>query len=64
MNQNLYMQKIGMNAKNALKDLSNISEKKKNSVLKQFCKYLRQNKKLILRANQKDLLKEKKIKAV
>ena len=63
MNQNLYMQKIGMNAKNALKDLSNISEKKKNSVLNQFCKYLQQNKKLILKANQRDILKAKKNKS-
>jgi len=63
MKQNLYIQKIGINAKIAFKDLSNISEKKRNSVLKQFCKYLQQNKKLILKANKKDLLKAKKNKS-
>ena len=29
MNHNLYMKKVGINAKNAFEDLSNISEKKK-----------------------------------
>jgi glutamate-5-semialdehyde dehydrogenase len=63
MNQNLYMQKIGIRAKNAFKDLSNISEKKRNAVLKKFCKHIQENKKLILKANQIDLLKAKKNKS-
>ena len=64
MTKNLYMQKIGEKAKNASLNLSNISINKKNSVLKQFCHYLRTNEKLILNANKKDIsnAKSKKIK--
>ena len=57
------MQKIGEKAKTASQNLSNINFKKKNSVLKQFSKYLKVNEQLILNANKKDLVnaKSKKI---
>ena len=61
MPKNLYMKKIGIKAKIASKELSNFDEKKRNSVLKQFCIYLKKNKKLILKANQLDISKAKKI---
>ena len=60
MTQNLYMKKIGKNAKIASNSLANLSIKKKNDVLKQFCKYLKSNKNLILKENQKDILNAKK----
>jgi len=58
------MKKIGEKAKIASHNLSNINYKKKNSVLKQFSKYLKINEQLILNANKKDLInaKSKKIK--
>jgi glutamate-5-semialdehyde dehydrogenase len=62
MLENSYMKKIGINAKIASKDLSNLSEKKRNSVLKQFCIYLKKYKKLVLKSNKMDLSKNKKIK--
>jgi len=49
------MKKIGKNAKIASLNLSNLSINKKNAVLKQFNQYLKVNKKLILKANKKDL---------
>ena len=55
MSKNLYMKKIGKNAKIASLNLSNLSINKKNAVLKQFNQYLKVNKKLILKANKKDL---------
>ena len=60
MTENLYMKKIGEKAKIASDNLANLSIKRKNDVLKQFCKYLKNNKKLILKANQKDILNTKK----
>tara|TARA_Y100000590_G_scaffold21381_1_gene24801 strand:+ start:1873 stop:3117 length:1245 start_codon:yes stop_codon:yes gene_type:complete len=57
------MKKIGEKAKFASANLSNLNVNKKNSVLKQFNHYLKNNKKLILHANKKDLTiaKSKKI---
>ena len=64
MFKNLYMQKIGENAKIAYMNLSNLNVSKKNSVLKEFSNYLKKNEKLILKANKKDVTnaKLKKIK--
>jgi len=63
MFKNTYMEKLGKKAKIASLNLSKLNIHKKNSVLKQYCKYLRANKKLILTANKKDILiaKSKKI---
>jgi len=64
MAKNLYMENIGTKAKIASLNLSNLSINKKNSVLKQFSRYLKTNEKLILNANKKDITiaKSKKIK--
>ncbi len=64
MTKNLYMDKIGEKAKIASLNLSNLSINKRNSVLKQFSRYLKTNEKLILNANKKDITnaKSKKIK--
>ena len=64
MSKNLYMKKIGEKAKRASLHLSNLNIKKKNSVLKQFNQYLKNNSQLILNSNKKDLFnaKSKKIK--
>ena len=64
MSKNLFMEKIGKEAKFALLNLSRLNTNKKNSVLKQFSKYLEINKQLILNANKKDVssAKSKKIK--
>ncbi len=62
MSRNLYMETIGKRAKIASNDLSNFDIKKKNAVLKQFCIYLKIYSKSILKANQKDVSKAKKIK--
>jgi len=59
MSKNLYMENIGKKAKNASNNLSNLSIKKRNAVLKQFSKYLDTYSNLILKANQKDILKKK-----
>tara|TARA_B110000014_G_scaffold41267_1_gene27219 strand:- start:864 stop:2102 length:1239 start_codon:yes stop_codon:yes gene_type:complete len=56
------MKKIGVEAKQASNYLSNLSEKKRNDVLKQFCIFLKVNKKQILRVNKKDIKEAKKIK--
>ena len=64
MNKNLYMKNIGEKAKIASNHLSNLDIKKRNSVLKQFCINLKNSKKLILKANQKDLFKAKKNKSI
>jgi len=63
MYKNSYMEKIGKNAKIASNNLSNLSINKKNAVLKQFYNYLKIYSKLILKANQKDMLKVKKNKS-
>tara|TARA_Y100000590_G_scaffold99921_1_gene113585 strand:- start:20788 stop:22044 length:1257 start_codon:yes stop_codon:yes gene_type:complete len=60
MLKNLYMDKIGVKAKNSSKYLSTLSEKKRNAVLKQFSIYLKKNVKIILKANQKDTYRAKK----
>jgi len=62
MSKNLYMEKIGKNAKNASYELSNISIKRKNRVLKQYSAYLKNYSNLILKENKKDLLKIKNVK--
>ncbi len=64
MNKNLYMKNIGEKAKIASNHMSNLDIKKRNSVLKQFCINLKNSKKLILKANQKDLLNAKKNKSI
>ncbi len=57
------MKKIGEKAKNASLNLSSLSIKKRNSVLKQYCYYLKTNEQLILNQNKKDVAnaKSKKI---
>ena len=64
MTSNIYMKKIGEKAKIASMCLSKLNINKKNSVLKQFSKYLTLNTKLILNSNKKDIIaaKSKKIK--
>ena len=64
MKKNLYMQKIGKKAMTASLYLSNTDINKKNSVLKQFSKYLKKYSRLILNANKKDIsiAKSKKMK--
>ena len=54
------MEKIGRQAKIASEDLFKLSISKRNAVLKQFSIYLKKNSKLILKANQKDILNAKK----
>ena len=58
------MEKIGKKAKLASLHLSNVNIDKRNSVLKQFCQYLKTNSRLILNSNKKDIsnAKFKKIK--
>ena len=56
MSKNLYMQKIGKKAKLASLRMPQINIKKRNSVLKKFSQYLKNNSRLILNANKKDLL--------
>jgi glutamate-5-semialdehyde dehydrogenase len=60
MIQNLYMEKIGENAVNSLKQISNLNIKKKNSVLKLFSSLLKKYSKSILKANKLDLLNVRK----
>jgi len=59
------MKKIGEKAKIASLHLSNINIDKRNSVLKQYSQYLKNNTKLILNSNRKDIqnAKLKKIKS-
>ncbi len=52
---NSYLDKIGSNALNASKDLSQLNEKKKNKVLKDFCINIKLNKSKILKANKIDV---------
>lgn len=51
----LYMKKLGERAKKASLFLSTQDVKKRNLVLRKFANYLKFNKKLILKENQKDL---------
>jgi len=60
MTQNLYMEKIGENAVNSLKQISSLNIKKKNSVLKLFSSFLKKYSKSILKANKLDLLNVQK----
>ena len=64
MSNNLFMKKIGEKAKFASLNLSRLNINKKNSVLRKFSQYLKNNEKLILNANRKDVneAKSKKIK--
>jgi len=55
MNKNLYMNRVGKKAKIAALKLSNIDIDKRNSVLKQYSKYLKTNYKSILKSNEKDV---------
>ncbi len=54
---NNYLDRIGLNALNASKDLVLLNEKKKNKVLTDFYKNLKSNKKKILTANKIDVLR-------
>ena len=63
MIKNLYMEKVGIKAKIATKDLSNLDGGKRNAVLKQFYIYLKKYRKKILKANQKDVFYAKKNKS-
>ena len=63
MYKNIYLEKIGKKAKIASKDLSNLSIKKRNAVLKQFCIYLKTYSKLILKENKRDMVYAKKNKS-
>ena len=53
MNKNLYMNKIGEKAKIAALKLPTIDINKRNSVLKQYSRYLKTNYKSILKSNEK-----------
>ena len=55
MAKNLYMNKIGEKAKIASHNLSNLNINKRNSVLKQFSLYLKNNSQSILKSNKKDI---------
>ena len=55
MKKNIYIDKLGEKAKIASLHLSNIDNKKKNDVLKQFNKYLKSHSHLILNSNKKDV---------
>jgi len=65
MLKNLYIETIGKKAKIAFNNLPNLTIKRRNSVLKEFNKYIKTNSKLILNLNKKDIAKakSKKIKA-
>ena len=58
------MDKIGKKAKAASRQISNVSIEKRNSVLKLFSKYIKDNSRSILISNQKDITnaKSKKVK--
>ena len=60
MLKNLYMDKIGERAKLATASLSDLTFKKRNEVLRQYCIYLKAHTKSILDANKKDFLRAKK----
>ncbi len=59
MKKNLYMKKIGERAKIASLRLSKFNVDKRNSVLEQFNKYLKNNTQLILSSNKIDVAKAK-----
>jgi glutamate-5-semialdehyde dehydrogenase len=58
--RNSYLDKIGLNALNASKNLSLLNENKKNKVLTDFYKNLKSNKEKILKANKIDVSKANK----
>tara|TARA_Y100000590_G_scaffold209330_1_gene237156 strand:+ start:2704 stop:3963 length:1260 start_codon:yes stop_codon:yes gene_type:complete len=59
MYKNFYMEKMGKKAKIASQNLYNLNLKKRNSVLKLYCQYLKKYSKLILKANKRDLIQSK-----
>ena len=59
MLKNLYIETIGKKAKIAFNNLPNLTIKRRNSVLKEFNKYIKTNSKLILNLNKKDIAKAK-----
>jgi len=63
--KNLFMEKLGKKAKIASIYLSKVNIKKRNSVLEQFNRYLKNNKQKILNANKMDIsrAKSKKIRS-
>jgi glutamate-5-semialdehyde dehydrogenase len=58
--KNSYLDKIGLNALNASRNLSLLNEKKKNKILKDFYKNFKQNQKRILKANKTDISRANK----
>lgn len=60
MNKYKYIETLGKKAKVASEELSNLSEHKKNEVLKQFHSKIKKNTNLILKANKIDILNSKK----
>ena len=60
MNKYKYIEALGKKAKVASEELSNLSEHKKNEVLKQFHSKVKKNTNLILKANKIDILNSKK----
>jgi len=58
--KNSYLDKIGLNALNASRNLSLLGEKKKNKVLKDFYKNFKKNKNKILKANKLDISRANK----
>jgi len=60
MNKYKYIETLGKKAKVASEELSNLSEHKKNEVLKQFHSKVKKNTNLILKANKIDILNSKK----
>jgi len=59
MKKNFYMQKIGEKARIASSKLNKVNIDKRNSVLKKYIQYLKTYEKLILKANNKDILNAK-----
>lgn len=60
MNKYKYIETLGKKAKVASEELLNLSEHKKNEVLKQFHSKVKKNTNLILKANKIDILNSKK----
>ena len=58
--KNNYLDKIGLNALNASRNLCLLSEKKKNKALKDFYKNFKQSKNKILKANKIDIFRANK----
>ena len=61
MNKLKYIEALGIKAKKASEELINISEKKKNQVLKTFYSKIKTNSDKILKANKLDIQNSKKI---